>query len=117
MKIKNKRKSKNEFRYNYTHKHMNYVFEEDGKKYHSVGITHDRTTWDSRKRKRHKNMPLQQNPQRNKNEPSYIRYGIITDKKENYSKRVATNFNFSSDDFKNVKSKIRNYKNKRRKNK
>ena len=38
-------------------------------------------------------------------------------KKENYPKEVVTNFNFSSNDFKNIKSKIRNYKNKRRKNK
>ena len=36
-------------------------------------------------------------------------------KKENYPKEVATNFNFSSNDFKNIKSKIRNYKNMRRK--
>lgn len=115
MNIKNKRISKNEFRYNYTHNHMNYIFEEDGNKYHSVGITHDNTTWDNKKKKRRNNMPLLQNPQINKNDPSYIRYGIITDKKNNYSRKIARNFRFSNSDYKNVKSKIRNYKNRRRK--
>lgn len=94
---------------------MNYIFEEEGNKYRSVGITHDDTTWDNKKRRRRSNMPLQQNPQRGKTSPSYIRYGIITDKKNNYSRHTARNFRFSSSDYKNVKSKIRNYKNKRRK--
>lgn len=112
-----KRKSKNEFHYNYTHGHMNYVFEKDGKKYHSVGITHKKTTYDKKKNKRHNNMPLVVNPEKNKNDDSYVRYGIITDKIVNYSKNPSNKFNFNSDDFKNIKSKIRNYKNRRRKSK
>lgn len=115
FKPKKKRYSKSEFRYNYTNKHMNYVFEEDGRKYHSLGITHDNTTYDKKKKQRRTNMPLAKNPERNKLEPSYIRYGIITDKKDNYSKKLSKKFNFSAEDFGNVKAKIRNYKNIRRK--
>lgn len=112
---KPKRITKNEFRYNYTHKHMNYVFEKDGKKYHSLGITHGRTTFDKKKKKRRNNMPLHQNPEIGKTDSSYIRYGIITDKIDNYAKKPSKKFRFIKKDFKLVKSKIRNYKNRRRK--
>ena len=40
-----KKKSKNEFRYNNTTKHPNYVFEEFGDKYHSLGLTHKEETF------------------------------------------------------------------------
>lgn len=110
----NKRKTKSEFRYNYNTKHMNYVFEEDGNKFHSVGITHNKSTWDNKKKKRRKNMPLRQNPQKGKKARSFIRYGVIVDKKNNYSKRPSSGYRFSNGDLKNVKSKIRNYKNRRR---
>ena len=110
-----KRKARNEFRYNYNTKHMTYVFEEDKKKFHSIGITHDDTTWDNKKKKRRHNLSLVKNPQRNHTESSFIRFGIVTDKQINYSKKPAHNFIFSKTDFRNVKSKIRNYKNRRRK--
>lgn len=110
---KNKRFAKNEFRYNKNTKHINYVFEEDGKKYHSVGITHQKQTLGKNK-KWHNNMPLKKNPQLNKTEQSYIRYGIITDKKASYGKKK-TNFLFGTEDFPSVKIKIRNFKNQRRK--
>lgn len=100
--------SRNEFRYNFSQKHKNYVFGESENVYHSVGITHKEYT------KNKKNMPLERNPQNGKSEKSYIRYGIITDNKKNYG-RVLKNYKFSDSDFKNVRSKIRNYK--KRKNK
>ena len=103
------RKSKNEFRYNFTEKHKTYVFEEENGKYKSVGITHNSKTFGK------DNMPLHKNPQKNKTEDSYVRNGVIVDKKNNYGKRIIKNMSFESSDFKNVKSKIRNYK-KRQKN-
>lgn len=105
---KRKRKSVNEFRYNYNTKHTNYVFEEDKNKYHALGLTHKAKTLGK------VNMPLDSNPKRGRNEKAYIRFGIITDKKNNYS-GVDKRFKFSLSDYKNVKSKIRNYKKKRKK--
>ena len=102
-----KRKSKNEFRYNYSTKHKNYVFEESGNKYHSVGLTHDSATFGRN------NMPLHSNPQKGKNEIAFVRNGIITDKKRNFGKPLK-NYEFDKSDFRNVKSKIRNYKKKRK---
>lgn len=99
-----KRNSLNEFRYNYDTKHINYIFEEEGKRYHSVGLTHDHHTFGK------KNMPLYDNPQKNRTEKSYIRNGIISNKKSSFSKHKDKNYKFSLRDFKNVKSKIRKYK-------
>lgn len=103
-----KRESKNEFRFNYDTGHMNYVFEEEGNKYHSVGITHDRKTFGK------KNMPLDVNPQDGHNEKAYIRNGIITNKKRSYFKSFDNSFKFSESDFPKIKSKIRNYKSRRK---
>ena len=102
-----KRTPRNEFRYNYKYKHPQYVFEEEGKKYHSLGITHHPYT-DGRR-----NMPLDCNPRKNHFEKSYIRYGVITDLKDRYS-GIDTRYKFSSSDFPKVKSKIRSYKSRRR---
>lgn len=110
MAKKKKRIAKNEFRYNANQHHMTYVFEDDGKKYSSVGITSKDKTFEK------KNMPLSKNPQKTKNEPAYVRNGIIRDKHDSYS-RVKRNFEFSKEDFPKVKSKIRNYKKNRKKNK
>lgn len=109
---KNKRRiAKNEFRYNENQHHMSYVFEDDGKKYTSVGITSKEFTFDK------KNMPLSKNPQKTMYaKPAYIRNGIIRDKHNSYS-RVKRNFEFADEDFPKVKSKIRNYKKTRKKNK
>lgn len=112
---KNKQQTKNEFRYNHKTKHMNYVFEEDGTDYHSLGLTHEKTTRDKKKKKR-QNMPLDKNPQKNRKEKSYIRYGVITQDKKTYGKKDKR-FEFSEEDKPKVKSKIRNYKNNRRKTK
>ena len=101
---KKKFKSRNEFRYNNSSHHPNYVFGESEKNFHSLGLTHSDTTFGK------KNMPLKNNPKKNSTESAYIRNGIITDKKQNYSRRPITNMSFSTSDFKNVKSKIRNYK-------
>lgn len=54
-------------------------------------------------------MPLEKNPQKGKTEQSFIRNGIISDKKKNYG-RPLRNYTFSNRDYKNVKSKIRKYK-------
>ena len=102
--MRQKRKAKSEFRYNFDTKHMTYVFEEDKNRLHSVGITHDKKTFGK------KNMPLENNPQKNHNEKAYIRNGIINKKKSSYSKKINKNFRFSKKDFPKVKSKIRNYK-------
>lgn len=99
-------KSKNEFRYNYRHKHMTYVFGDDGSKYKSVGITHSPKTFGK------SNMPLESNPQKNKTEKAYIRNGIISDVYNYYDKKKKT-FSFSKNDFRNVKAKVRNYKKKK----
>jgi len=104
-----KKVSKNEFRYNYNTKHMNYVFEEDGKYYHSIGLTTKSKT--SKK----KNMPLFENPKRGSDKQSFVRNGIITNKKKNYSATSDRRFRFSDIDFPNVKSKIRKYKSSRKK--
>ncbi len=95
---------KNEFRYNFTEQHKSYVFGEIGDEYRSVGLTHRDTTFGI------KNMPLKNNPQKHRTEQSNIRNGIVSDKKVNYSKRTIKNLLFTHDDFANVKSKIRNYK-------
>lgn len=111
---KQKRYSRNEFRYNKNTKHYNYVFEEDGNKFHSIGLTHKNYTYDNKKRKWRKNMPLDKNPQKSKSDNVFVRYGIITSKKDNYGDK-RNNFEFSRSDFSNVKVKVRNYKNQRRK--
>ena len=102
-----KRKSLNEFRYNYNTRHTQYVFEEDDKRYRSLGLTHHKRT------KGIKNMPLSKNPQKGKTEKAYIRYGIINDTKNNYS-GIDKRFKFSKEDFVRAKSKIRKYKSRRR---
>ena len=62
-------------------------------------------------------MPLDNNPQKGKTDKSYIRNGIVSDKKNNYGKRTIKNLSFSSNDFKKIKSKIRNYKKRQKKSK
>ena len=100
--------AKSEFRYNFNLQHKQYVFSENGNRYRSVGLTHSEETTDKKGNKR-KNMPLEHNPQKGKTEPSYIRYGVVNDKKSNYGP-VMKNHAFSNEDFPKVKSKIRNYK-------
>lgn len=102
--------TKNEFRFNYNTKHMNYVFLEKNKKYRAIGLTTEPETFGK------KNMPLLQNAQKGHSEPSFIRNGIISGKKNNFAE-PDKRFLFSDSDFKNVKSKIRNYKNRVRKQK
>lgn len=108
---RNKKKiiSKNEFRYNNKTKHPNYIFEEKGNRYHAIGITHSEYTFGR------KNMKLKQNPKKFDTSIAYIRNGIINERKQNFSANPIKNMSFSSADFKLVKSKIRNYKNRRRK--
>lgn len=109
---KRKRKSKNEFRYNYSTKHMNYVFEEDGQKYHSLGLATKKRTRDENK-KWHNNMTLNNNPKKNDNRKSYIRYGYITQNKNTFGE-INRRFSFSEIDKPKVKSKIRHYRSRRR---
>ena len=109
------RKNKNEFKYNNSTSHPNYVFEESATKYSSVGITHSSTTFNKKKKRDETNMPLLHNPDTNDKRPAYVRYGIITDKKQNYSKKSIKRFKFHADDFPSVKSKIRHYKKLRKK--
>lgn len=110
-KTKTKRKSKNEFRFNYDTGHMNYIFEEDSKRYHALGITHKSKTYGV------KNMPLAKNPQRGKTKKSYLRYGYISNYKYKFANKTDKRFSFSDSDFLNVKSKIRKYKSYRLKRK
>ena len=110
---KQKRISKNEFRYNYNTKHMNYVFEEQGKKYHSLGLTTKKHTRDKNK-KWHKNMPLDVNAKSGESKKSYIRYGYITQNQNTFGK-IDKRFKFANEDKQKVKSKIRYFKNQRRK--
>ena len=108
-KNKDKIKPLNEFRFNNARNHPQHVFAETSKKYRSVGITHKSETFGK------KNMPLKKNPEKGKNEKAYIRNGIVSDKKKYYSKDTLNNFTFDNEDFKNVKSKERNYKKRRKK--
>lgn len=101
---------KNEFRFNRDTKHMNYIFLENNGKFRAVGLTTNPETFGR------KNMPLKTNAQFGKNEPSYIRNGMISGKTNNFGE-PDSRFKFSCEDFKNVKSKIRNYKNRMRKQK
>lgn len=109
------RKSRNEFRFNYNTNHPNYVFYEDNGRYRSVGLTHHKD-YITKKYGKFKNMPLSKNPNLYDDEDAYVRYGIISAKK-NYYGKVLSDYIFSDSDFKNVKSKIRNYKNYKRKKK
>lgn len=110
MARKNKRVAKSEFRFNANQKHITYVFEDDGKRYSSLGITHQKQTFGK------DNMPMKQNPQKGRTDDAYIRNGVIRDKHASYG-RVKHNYKFSSEDFPKVKAKIRNYKKNRKKNK
>ena len=112
-KRKVKRYSRNEFRYNYKTKHPNYIFEEDGRNYHAIGITHKKRTRDKNKKWR-KNIPLCKNPQKNKTDKSYLRYGIITQNKRTFS-NVDNRFLFSSDDKPKARAKIHIYKKQKKK--
>jgi len=102
-------KERNEFRYNFDVNHKQFVFEYKDGKYRSVGITHDDSF------KGVSNMPLSQNPQKGKTDPAYIRSGIVSGTRRNYGKRTINNLQFSVADKANVKSKIRNYKKRRKK--
>ena len=103
-KQKQKRKARNEFRFNHDTKHMNYVYEEVGDEYKSIGLTTKGETFGR------KNMPLKKNPKKGDTGDSYIRNGSIKDNKKSYSKKVAKNYQFSKEDMANVKSKIRHHK-------
>ena len=90
---------------------MNYVFAENEVDYKSVGLTTKETTFGK------KNMKLTHNPKTGDlSDKSHVRNGIISDRKESFSKKPAKNYKFSKDDIANVKSKIRHYK-KEQKNK
>ena len=108
MAKKNKKIPKNEFRYNKKAKHMNYIFEEDDKNYHSLGLTTDKYTFNKL------NMRFNVNPQKNRNYDSYIRNGIISQRKNTYARNTDKRFIFDISDFPNVKSKIRKYKSNRK---
>ena len=103
-KQKKKVKPKDEFRFNHKTGHMNYVFGETEEDYKSVGLTSKETTFGK------KNMPLEKNPKKGDSGKSYIRNGIISDRKGSYSEKVAKNYEFSEEDKPKVKGKIRNYK-------
>lgn len=103
-KEKQKRKARNEFRFNHDTNHMNYVYEEVGDEYKSIGLTTKDETFGR------KNMPLKKNPKKGDTGDSYIRNGSIKDNKKSYSKKAAKNYQFSKEDMANVKSKIRHHK-------
>lgn len=108
---KPRRKSvaKNEFRYNNQTAHPNYIFEESGNRYRALGLTHSSSTFGRA------NMPLAQNPDPKDPQKAYVRNGIISDKKSNFSRKPINTYAFGEDDFPNVKAKVRNYKKRRKK--
>ena len=108
-KQKKKLTPKNEFRFNNNTKHMNYVFGASNKRYYSVGLTTEPETFNK------KNMPLENNPHKGDTGKSYVRNGIISDRKKAYDRKPNKNWKFSNEDFPKVKSKVRNYKKRRRK--
>ena len=75
---------------------MNYVFEEE-RRYHSVGLTHDKKTFGKT------NKLLEVNPQKNHKEKAFVRNGIINKKKNSYSKKPNKNYKFCNFDFSKVK--------------
>lgn len=101
---KRKQKQKNEFRYNRNTKHMNYIFAENDKYYIGMGLTTEEYTFGI------KNMPLRKNLQRNHEEESYIRNGIITSKKQNYAHADKRFEIVNEDDKACIKAKKRNYR-------
>ena len=105
IKQKQKVRPRNEFRFNHKEEHMNYVFGENDVDYKSVGLTTREATFGK------KNMKLKNNPKTGDlSDKSHIRNGIISDRKESFSRKTAKNFEFSKEDMANVKSKIRHYK-------
>ena len=113
IKQKKKLKPKNEFRYNHDTKHVNYIFGETEDEFKSVGLTTHEETFGR------KNMPLKKNPKKSGEskltDKSYVRNGIISDRKGSYSKKIAKNYEFSAEDKPNVKSKVRHYKKEQKK--
>ena len=108
-KQKKKLVPKNEFRFNNNTKHMNYIFGASNKRYYSVGLTTESETFNK------KNMPLTDNPHKGNTDKSYVRNGIISDRKQAYDRKPNKNWKFSKEDFPKVKSKVRNYKKRRKK--
>lgn len=103
---------RSEFRYNTDTLHPQYVFRYEDRNYTSVGLTHEPETFNR------KNMPLKNNPKKGDTRPAYIRNGIVHGSYKAYgNKRTLKNMIFSPVDKANVKSKIRNYKNRQRKTK
>lgn len=102
---KNKKsKPKNEFRFNMATGHPNYIFGETEDKYQGLGLTHKATTFGR------KNMELHKNPKEGETEKSFVRNGIVVNKKKYYSAEPLPNYHFANEDKPNIKSKIRNYK-------
>lgn len=104
---------RNEYRYNLDAQHPNYVFEVNiqDDEWKAIGITHEAETFGK------PNMPLKQNPKKTDDRPSYVRNGIVEDGHKNFSRKKMKNVRFSKEDMPNVKAKIRNFKNERRKKK
>ena len=113
IKKKPKRITKFEFRFNFNTKHTNFIFEQENNKYHGIGLTHSAETFDKKRNKMRQNIPLFENPQKNKKDKAYIRYGIITNTTASYGE-VRKNFKFAPDDIPTVKFIARNYKKKRK---
>ena len=98
-----KKGERDEFRYNLETEHPNYIFEQRGKKYRAMGLTHKNETFGE------PNMPLKNNPDPTDEKPSYIRNGIIK-QKGRMGKRRLKQLKFSDDDKSIVKSKKRYYR-------
>lgn len=60
-------------------------------------------------------MPLQKNPKKGDNRPSYIRNGEIEGDRKDYSGKKAKNYQLTGDDKANAKSKIRHHKKEKKK--
>lgn len=60
-------------------------------------------------------MPLSVNPNQGDSRQAFIRNGFVVGAKKDFSRSVLKNLKFSKEDFRTVKSKIRNYKKKTKK--
>lgn len=108
LKIINKKsgKARNEFRYNIATLHYNHVIsaDENNDEYIALGLTTQPITDGVA------NMPLSQNPQKGKLQPSHIRNGEIVASRKDFRGKPNKSMTFAPEDIPHVKAKKRNAK-------
>lgn len=88
--------------------HPHYIVGEDEKTYSSIGITHN-----PKQDEKHRNYPLQNNPNRNDTRQSYMKKNIETSNKYFYTFYPYKNYKLSKEDEKYVDNLIKMKTNKK----